>query len=77
MKVTPARQFYVRNFYTEFHENLSVTTSQRKGDGWTWYPHKAFFILIRTEGLTNHAPRGPDRNLKDHAPINEKIICKP
>jgi hypothetical protein len=31
MKVTPARQLYVNNFYTEFHENLPVTTSQRTG----------------------------------------------
>lgn len=31
LKVTPGRQLYANNFYTEFHENLTVTTSQRTG----------------------------------------------
>jgi hypothetical protein len=38
--------------FTYFHEKLSQR-HRGQADEWTWYPHTAFFILLRTKGLTN------------------------
>lgn len=54
IKVTPARQLYVNNFIANFMKICQSLLHTGQVDGWTWYPHDAFFILFRTEGRTNY-----------------------
>jgi len=47
-KLTPARQLFVKNCYTIFHENMTnglVSDTRSQSERWTWSPHKMFFFI--------------------------------
>ena len=77
MKITPALRVYVNNFYTEFHENLSL---RHRRTGARMDLVSTFFILLRKEGLTNYTyvlTDGAIQRSQGPCCITEKIICTP